>query len=80
MSAELRHAFRRLGLVREPDLTPATTAALLKVDIARARELLEHLTAHNLLRSRNSAQYLLCDLIRLYAAQLARTDPDRSAA
>lgn len=80
LPVELRYAFRRLGLVPGSDFTPETTAALLEVDIARAEELLEHLTARNLLRRQASKRYFLHDLIRLYAAELASADPGRSAA
>ncbi|WP_280903848.1 BTAD domain-containing putative transcriptional regulator [Streptomyces sp. MAA16] len=63
--------FRRLALHPGPDVTSPAAAALLGVDIRRARALLVELTGTSLIAERAPGRFVFHDLLRAYAAELA---------
>ncbi|TCO62188.1 AfsR/SARP family transcriptional regulator [Actinocrispum wychmicini] len=69
-----RRLFRLLGVVPGPDFTVDAAAELLGVDVARAREALDHLSMRHLVGQRIPGRYQFHDLMRLYAAERARQD------
>jgi len=80
--AEAR-AFRLLGLHPGADLSVAAVASLTGRPPVEARQLLTSLAHANLLTEHSPGRYTLHDLLRIYAAELARThdsDPARRAA
>ncbi|WP_436499243.1 BTAD domain-containing putative transcriptional regulator [Actinokineospora sp. HUAS TT18] len=83
LADDARRLFRLLGLVPGQTFGVPVAAALLDVDAARARDLVDHLHARNLLGQRDAGRYQFHDLMRLYAAERAERDeprPDRDAA
>ncbi len=64
--------FRLLGVHPGPDLSAAAAASLAAVEPGEALRLLDRLTTANLLTEHLPARYLLHDLLRDYAAELAR--------
>ncbi|MFI6425788.1 AfsR/SARP family transcriptional regulator [Promicromonospora sp. NPDC050880] len=75
--------FRRLGLHPGPDLDPYAAAALTGLEPHRARRVLDTLVAAHLLHRTTPGRYGMHDLLRAYAAHLARTHDtgqDRAAA
>ncbi|GIJ54765.1 BTAD domain-containing putative transcriptional regulator [Virgisporangium aurantiacum] len=71
-----RVMFRRLGLVPGPDITAAAAADLTGQSPARARAVLDRLSARHLLQELTPGRYSLHDLLRLYATELAHTTDD----
>jgi DNA-binding SARP family transcriptional activator len=76
------HMFRLLGLQPGPDISLAASASLAGVPRAQARRTITDLVAAGLLDEHSSCRYVLHDLLRAYAAELAATEPeaDRAAA
>jgi DNA-binding SARP family transcriptional activator len=76
------HMFRLLGLKAGPDISLAATASLAGVPRAQARRTVTELVAAGLLDEHSSCRYVLHDLLRAYAAELAaaESDADRAAA
>ncbi|MEV0425636.1 BTAD domain-containing putative transcriptional regulator [Micromonospora sp. NPDC050495] len=74
--------FRLVGAVDMPELTPATAAALLDVEPAHAGEALDELIDARLIEETAEHRYVLHDLIRLFARELAteETEAGRTAA
>lgn len=75
--------FRLLGLHPGPDVSAAAVSGLAGLPLSEVRTLLGELTASHLLTLRSVDRYGFHDLLRAYAAELARThDPpaDRLAA
>jgi len=69
--------FRLVGLHPGPDLGVPAAASLAGIPAARARSLLAELTRAHLLTDHLPGRYTAHDLLRAYAAELARTDdPD----
>ena len=75
-----RRLFRLLGLIPGPDFTAPAAAALLGAETGDAERLLDTLASVNLVQRHAADRYLFHDLLRRYAAQLARDDPDRDLA
>ncbi|MFG3116752.1 BTAD domain-containing putative transcriptional regulator [Streptomyces sp. NPDC048197] len=75
----LRRAFRLLSLHPGDDFTPASTAALLCVSCVEAERQLESLLDEHLLQQETFGRYRYHDLLRLYAAELARAEDDEPA-
>ncbi|WP_152363397.1 AfsR/SARP family transcriptional regulator [Microlunatus speluncae] len=65
--------FRLLGVHPGPDLSAAAAASLAAVEPGEALRLLDRLTTANLLTEHLPDRYLLHDLLRHYAVELART-------
>lgn len=83
LPGELRRAFRLLALHPGDDFTPSSAAALLGVGCVEAERQLESLLDEHLLQQHTFGRYRYHDLLRLYAAGLARTEddePERRAA
>ncbi|HEU0089223.1 MAG TPA: BTAD domain-containing putative transcriptional regulator [Pseudonocardiaceae bacterium] len=79
LTAPLQHAFRLLGWVPGPDFDKYAIAALLGVTDQYAEDVLDRLTAANLVERRGAHRYGLHDLIRLYATERATTDEPKAA-
>ncbi|MBB5897422.1 AfsR/SARP family transcriptional regulator [Kutzneria kofuensis] len=75
LKPETQLLFRRIGLLPGPDITVSSVSAL--VDDASQ---LEVLAAAHLVESVGEGRYRCHDLLKLFAAELARDDPDRDAA
>ncbi len=73
-------AFRALGSLDPPTVTALTVAALLGTGLSEAADLIEEITDARLLdvvdADGHLTQYRMHDLVRLYASELARADPD----
>ncbi|GAA4940905.1 DNA-binding SARP family transcriptional activator/tetratricopeptide (TPR) repeat protein [Nonomuraea thailandensis] len=69
-----RRVFRLLGLVPGADFTAEVTAALAGCSIAEARRNLDALASFHLIRMHGPGRYTFHDLLRLYAADHARSD------
>uniref|UniRef100_UPI003F496D9D AfsR/SARP family transcriptional regulator n=1 Tax=Nonomuraea bangladeshensis TaxID=404385 RepID=UPI003F496D9D len=69
-----RKVFRLLGLVPGADFTAEATAALAGCSIAEARRSLDVLASFHLVRMHGPGRYTFHDLLRLYAADHARSD------
>ena len=80
LSADLRRAFRCLGLVPGPDLDAYAAAALTGADPDVAARLLEELVDHNLLIEYAPGRYRLHDLLRAHARALAGEERDGDSA
>ncbi|KAA0941153.1 AfsR/SARP family transcriptional regulator [Streptomyces apricus] len=65
--------FRLLGLHPGPDVTAPAAASLAALPLARVKPLLAELTRTHLLAEPVPGRYVLHDLLRAYAAELART-------
>ncbi|MGR3939472.1 AfsR/SARP family transcriptional regulator [Streptomyces sp. BRA346] len=76
LSAELRRAFRLLALHPGDDVTPSSAGALLGTTCAQAERQLESLLDEHLLQQHTFGRYRYHDLLRLYAAGLARAEDD----
>jgi hypothetical protein len=75
--------FRLLGLHPGPDIGNLAAASLAGIPVARARSLLAQLTRAHLVTERAPGRYAFHDLLRTYAAELARAvdgDAERRAA
>ncbi|SDH32472.1 DNA-binding transcriptional activator of the SARP family [Lentzea fradiae] len=76
-------AFRRLGLHASPDVTPFALAALTGSDQDSSRRTLEVLARNHLVQPVPAGRFVMHDLLRAYAEELAREHdpaPERSAA
>ncbi|MEU5259666.1 BTAD domain-containing putative transcriptional regulator [Amycolatopsis sp. NPDC021455] len=80
LEPEARLAFRRIGLVPGPDFTAASVAVLVPTSDGEAARVLETLSAAHLVEPGGAGRYRCHDLLKLFAAELARTDADRTAA
>jgi tetratricopeptide (TPR) repeat protein len=69
-----RRLFRAVGEHPGNDFTAGSAAALAGIEPESAERLLEELLDENLLSQRTFGRYLLHDLLRQYARQLAETD------
>ncbi|MFG1659939.1 BTAD domain-containing putative transcriptional regulator [Micromonospora chersina] len=72
--------FRLLAAHPGPDLTVAAAAGLAGAEPDRVRPALRELAAAHLVVEHTPGRYALHDLLRAYADELGRDDPDRSAA
>jgi hypothetical protein len=72
LSAPGARMFRLLGLHPGPDISVQATASLAALDDGQARLALEELTGVSLLAEHVPGRYVLHDLLRAYAAELAR--------
>ena len=68
---DVARAFRRLGLHVGPDVTPFAVAALTGADPAEARLSLEVLARNSLVRRVPGGRFVVHDLLRAYAEELA---------
>ncbi|WP_201440386.1 AfsR/SARP family transcriptional regulator [Saccharothrix sp. 6-C] len=68
---EVARAFRRLGLHPGPDVTPPALAALAGTDRDEARRSLDVLARNSLVRPVPGGRYVVHDLLRAYAEELA---------
>ncbi|MEU7589860.1 tetratricopeptide repeat protein [Micromonospora sp. NPDC049230] len=66
--------FRLLGLHAGSDISAAAAAALTGVGLARARNLLDQLTAAHLVQNTSRDRYLFHDLLRAYALERAQAE------
>lgn len=83
LTPQAARLFRLLSLHPGPDVTIPAAASLAAVTLSEARALLTELTSANLTAERRPGRYTWHDLLRDYAAHLARTtdsEPDRRAA
>ncbi|HEX4225749.1 MAG TPA: BTAD domain-containing putative transcriptional regulator, partial [Pseudonocardiaceae bacterium] len=83
LTVDQRRLFRLLGLHPGTDIDANAAAALAGEPVHRQEELLEDLFDAHLLQQPSAGRYLLHDLLRAYAAQLAAdedTEADRHAA
>ena len=74
LGAAQARTFRLLGLAPPRALGPAAIAALAGTSPAEAERCLEDLAEINMLQSPSSGQYLLHDLLRLFASELAAAE------
>ncbi|MFC0433808.1 BTAD domain-containing putative transcriptional regulator [Kutzneria buriramensis] len=72
--------FRLLGLHPGPHVTPAAAASLAAVPPARVRVLLAELARAHLVEDLLPGQYVMHDLLRMYAEELTHQQDDRVAA
>jgi DNA-binding SARP family transcriptional activator/tetratricopeptide (TPR) repeat protein len=80
---QVAKAFRRLGLHAGPDVTPFALAALTGSDPDESRLTLEVLARNHLVQPVLAGRFVVHDLLRAYAEELAREHdpaPERSAA
>ncbi|MCE7010786.1 winged helix-turn-helix domain-containing protein [Kibdelosporangium philippinense] len=75
-----RQVFRLLGLVPGPDVTPHAAAAVAGISVAEATKSLRTLAAAYLIEPQAAQRYRFHDLVRLFASDRARTDPERTQA
>jgi DNA-binding SARP family transcriptional activator/tetratricopeptide (TPR) repeat protein len=75
-----RRLFRLLGLVPGPDFGYSAAAALAERAPATVAELLRTLAAAHLVKETRPGRFHLHDLLRLYASDLAKDEPERAAA
>jgi tetratricopeptide (TPR) repeat protein/transcriptional regulator with XRE-family HTH domain len=68
--------FRLLGLHAGPDLSVPAAASLCAVSEAEVQSLLADLTRAHLIAEQPPGRYLLHDLLRIYAAEEAGSDPE----
>jgi DNA-binding SARP family transcriptional activator len=83
LSPPAARLFRLLGPCPGPEISAAAAASLAALPPARARAALAELTRSNLVTEHVPGRYGFHDLLRAYAAELARTtdpEPDRHAA
>lgn len=82
LDAAPRLALRRLGLLQGRGFSAWEVAALLRTPLGRAEQVVDALVETHLVEGQAGDRYLLHDLVRLFAAEKARTDPsddDRDA-
>lgn len=76
LSDDAKRLFRFAGLHHGPDIGLHAAASLLGEGIPRTRRLMAELISNNLINERAPGRFEYHDLLRLYAAELAReTDP-----
>ena len=71
LTSEAARMFRLLGLHPGPDMSVAAAASLAGVPLPQARGSLQELTAASVLAEYSPGRYLLHDLLRCYASELA---------
>lgn len=77
LSADAARMFRLIGLHSGSHLSTGAAAALADQPLARARRLLDRLTAVHLLEGMGNDRYRMHDLLRVYAAeQAAEEEPE----
>ena len=76
---EAQRLFRQLGLHPGTDISPYAAAALAKIELAQARELLTTLANGNLIQQHAPGRYMFHDLLRAYAADRAQAQESRPA-
>jgi tetratricopeptide (TPR) repeat protein len=77
LAGDTARLFRLIGLHPGPDISTPAAASLAALSVDRVRPLLNQLAGANLLNEHGPDRYALHDLLRAYAADLARsTDPD----
>jgi tetratricopeptide (TPR) repeat protein len=76
LSAPARRLFRRLGPYPGPDISLPAAASLAGISPLRARRALDELCTANLLTERAPYRYVLHDLLRTYASELAEQHDD----
>ncbi|WP_019631464.1 hypothetical protein [Actinomadura atramentaria] len=75
LPADLRAAYRRLGLLPARDIGPGAAAAALAADPAAARDLLDRLADAQMLERRSNGRYAFANnLIRLHARDQAEDE------
>ncbi|MEU8870071.1 tetratricopeptide repeat protein [Streptomyces javensis] len=74
LEPEQARAFRLLGLAGGPDISLPAAAAVLGLDVAASRTLMESLVGTSLLEPTVPGRYRLHDLLRLYARTCAERD------
>ncbi|MBO0848690.1 MAG: winged helix-turn-helix domain-containing protein [Pseudonocardia sp.] len=79
LASDEQRLFRLLGLIPGPDFTAAAAAALAGIPAPEATRHLRALAAAHMVEQ-HTDRYRLHDLIRLYAAERARADPDQRPA
>jgi tetratricopeptide (TPR) repeat protein/transcriptional regulator with XRE-family HTH domain len=72
LPADAARMFRLLGLHPGPDISEGAAASLAGVQIRPAQRLLRQLAEANLITGHSPGRYVVHDLIREYAAELAR--------
>ncbi len=77
--APTRRLFGLLGLVPGPDVTMDAAAALAGIAPDAARRLLDGLTTAHLIEEHAPGRFAFHDLLRLYAAEQARAQPEPEA-
>lgn len=76
LGTSARRLFRLLGLIPGPDLTTGAAASLAGSTAQQAARDLNALTAANLLQEHLPSRFVLHDLLRLYATDLAAREED----
>jgi DNA-binding SARP family transcriptional activator/tetratricopeptide (TPR) repeat protein len=77
LTAPAAELFRLLGVHPGPDISMAATASLAGTALTEAGSAMRELTALHLVTEHHPGRYILHDLVRAYAAELARaTMPD----
>jgi tetratricopeptide (TPR) repeat protein len=77
LSTEAAEAFALLGAAPGPDISLAAAASLLGAPLPRTRALLTELMHSHLLQEAVPGRHRMHDLVRLFAAELARRAGDR---
>lgn len=80
LDAATARLFTLLGLAPWPDVGLRSAAALAGLPTARTEVLLYHLEAANLIHQQRPGRYRMHDLVRLYAAERAQSEPDHERA
>jgi tetratricopeptide (TPR) repeat protein/transcriptional regulator with XRE-family HTH domain len=80
LSAGAARMFRLLGVHPGPDVSAPAAASLAEVSREEARTLLAELCAGYLLTEHVAGRFTFHDLLRAYACQLAKTDPEHDEA
>nr|WP_245645958.1 BTAD domain-containing putative transcriptional regulator [Pseudonocardia acaciae] len=80
LEPEHQRIFRLLGLVPGPDFTAEAAAALADIPLLEADRGLRALAACSVIEQHAGRRYRFHDLIRLYALEEARSDPERGPA
>lgn len=83
VGTEAARVFRLLGLHPGPDVSSAAVASLAAIELRQAVRLLAELTQGSLVSEHADGRYVLHDLLRVYAAELAHAldaEADREAA
>jgi tetratricopeptide (TPR) repeat protein len=79
LGSDAAELFALLGLAPGPDVSLAAVASLAALPVGRARGLLAELGHAHLLNEFAPRRFRMHDLVRLFAAERARQDPQRAA-